>query len=198
MSNTERITAAEFLARTTVTPAGKRMIAQAQQPVVQDNGNLFPGIKPTFYIGIDPGVNVGFALWQARQAATPGRFIEVNTLTFWTTIFRLNKLVAEFGATKLRVRIEDVRGNKPTFSEREGNSHVRERMSQNIGSNKRDCQLLIEYLDHKGIPNDAIVPKASRNGTAGKVGAELFNGVIGFPTRSSQHARDAAKLVLGL
>jgi len=150
-----------------------------------------------FYIGIDPGKNTGFALWERRVQGIPGRFVEVNTLTFWSTIRRLEKLVREFGAAALKVRIEDVRANKPTFSEREGNAAVRERMSQNVGSNKRDCQLIIDFLDEQRIPYEALPPRARAAGK-GKVQASYFAGMTGFPTRSSEHSRDAAYLVAGL
>ncbi len=152
-------------------------------------------------IGLDPGKNTGFAIWQPRRIVAdrpyPGQFIEVSTLTFWTAIRRLEKLVREFGAAALHVRIEDVRANKPTFSDKVGNARVRENISQKVGSNKRDCQLLIEFLEDSGIPYTALPPRKRATGK-GKVTAEFFKGVKGFPTRSTEHSRDAAALVIDL
>jgi hypothetical protein len=213
MGQQQKMTAAELVAYNKLTPAqrdimresgmslAELMATKSAAPAPTAPPKKYPNDVPRppaqLYIGIDPGKNTGFALWKPTLARVPGRFVEVNTLTFVATIRRFEKLAREFGAGNLRVRIEDVRANKPTFSEKEGSAAVRERMSQNIGANKRDCELLIDFLEELGIPYDALPPRKRATG-AGKVTQEFFSGILGFPERSSQHARDAGYLVVGL
>lgn len=195
-----KMSAAEFKARTTTTPAGQRQFSSAPSrpaPQVQPTGNLYAGVRPVMLVGLDPGVATGFALWHARQGATPGRFLEVNTLTFWQAVRRIEKLVREFGPAAIRVRVENPNGNRPTFDKDVAGAKRREKIAQNVGSNKRDAQLLIGLCEDLGIPYDAIVPQA-KGGPAGKIGMEHFKGAPGFPAKCSQHARDASALVIGL
>jgi len=125
----------------------------------------------------------------------PAQFVEVATYTFVQAVRRLEQLVRDFGPVGLRVRIEDVRGKVGIFRQREkGGEAVQDRMAQNIGSNKRDCQLLCDFMTELGIEFDALKPTPKKVG--GKITKEYFAGVRGFPARTSQHARDAARLVL--
>ncbi|TGE08273.1 hypothetical protein [Hymenobacter fodinae] len=136
------------------------------------------------HVGIDPGVNVGFALSWA------GELLQLQTLDFWSAIDEL-RLLAE--GAQLHVYIENPNVNKPTFFKKGANSvAVRENISQKVGSNKRDAQLLIQFVERLGVKVLAMPPRK-----AGKITAAGFKQLTGWAQSSSQHARDAAMLVLG-
>ena len=136
------------------------------------------------FIGIDPGANTGFAIWDAIHK----KIVFTKTYTFWDCIEHLillnNKPNFDFV-----VVIEKPSGNKPTFSHHTRN---REKISQNVGENKRDEKLIVDFCVRNEIPVFPITPgKYSMTGM--KQGA--FNEHTGYLGSTSGHARDAAMLV---
>ena len=83
-------------------------------------GSIFQTMRPLLYIGIDPGQNTGFAIWQPRSGTFTGKYVEVVTYSFVQAVRRLESMAREFGASKIRVRIEDVRGKVNIFRQRQG------------------------------------------------------------------------------
>ncbi len=145
-----------------------------------------------YYIGIDGGVNTGFAVWNS----TTKRFRELDTYSFWEAIDRIDHYINELRDNKilLEVVIEDVTQNKPTFNRGAHNQSVYNKMSQNVGANKRDCTLISEYCELNEVPIHKIRPtKASLT----KLDSETFKKITGYEGRSSSHARDAGCLVFG-
>lgn len=131
------------------------------------------------YIGIDPGVETGFAYYESFYKRFILRTGKIHEAMQWV----LN--VSEYG--DCLVRFEDARLRKYF-----GNSG-REKL-QGAGSVKRDCKIWEDFLtDHK-IKFEKVSPK--QKGV--KVTAEYFKKITGYSERSSQHARDAAMLIVGL
>lgn len=139
-------------------------------------------------VGIDAGISTGFAV------SLDKKLIEVTTLTFWETVEKIKMLHDNFkNDHKITVVIEDVTQNKPTFN-RGVNAQANTRISQNVGSNKRDCQLMIEYCENLGLSVLRVRPtKASMT----KLKAEEFKRITGWQGSTSSHSRDAGILLLG-
>lgn len=167
----------------------------------------------TLFIGIDPGVKTGVCNY------SKGKITELLTLNFWETVDYLARLGsiqkqdAQTDPFKLKVVIEDPNFNKPIFEDSKffrdlrtlansGNWQKLEeavksrgKQGQNIGSNKREAQLLIEYCKRQNIE---VTQRPPVKGHLAKMDAVKFELITGYKKRSSQHARDAAGLVFGL
>jgi hypothetical protein len=144
------------------------------------------------FIGIDPGVNTGVAVWNS----TKGRFEKLLTLSFWEAIKFLEdtaNVAQEFMPRK--IIMEDPNMKSPTFK-RKGVFGAREnKISQNVGSNKRDAQLLQEKCKSLGFNVVCIAPGANKYIN---LNAKQFQLNTRCMLQSSQHSRDAAAYVWGL
>jgi len=141
-------------------------------------------------IGIDPGVKTGLAV------INHGLLEKVMTLDFWNAIKHVEAYLEELKTTHeidIRVYIEDPNLNKPVF-DRGQRGRKALNIAQKVGSNKRDAQLLIEFCNLRELPVLAVRPVA---GPFTKMTAEFFKRQTGWNGRTSQHARDAAGLILG-
>jgi len=141
------------------------------------------------YIGLDPGVNTGMAIWDPHKKI----ITYAKTLSFWDVIQKLMILKDE--EPELHVVIENPAGNKPVFRTKfagqTGNDRVMDKITQNIGSNKRDGQLLAEFCANANIPLTLVTPSKK------KYTKETFEKLTRYTTLTSQHSRDAAMLVWG-
>ena len=137
------------------------------------------------YVGIDPGVDTGFATYN-----TETKEHAISTLTFWKTIYAINAIQS---LGDLTVVVENPNLNKPVFF-RGLNAMKNLRVAQNVGANKRDAQLLIDYCKDRKIPLIEVRP--SKN-TYTKLSVEQFEEIFGITDRTSQHARDAMMLIFG-
>jgi hypothetical protein len=134
-----------------------------------------------YIIGIDPGVNTGFAVWDNRARRL--KKVETNIACYVENICRVG-----FGTGKtVLVRFEDARLR--TWFGKAGKEQL-----QGAGSIKRDCQRWEEFLTYYDIPFEEVAPKNNRT----KMTAEEFKRLTGWNERTSSHARDAAMLVFGL
>lgn len=134
------------------------------------------------WIGIDPGVHTGFAVWNG------GRFTELGTYPLHRAFLRLLDIME---ADDVHVVFEDARLRKwipreATISEARGRA-------QGAGSVKRDCAIWEAICRYYRLPFDALPPKAGMT----KLSADAFARLTGWATRTSNHARDAAMLVFG-
>ena len=138
------------------------------------------------FIGIDPGVSTGYALWEDDK-------LYVDTGTFWSVVGTLEQFGrdARPEGTEIVVVIEDPNLNRPVFP-RGVNPAMMLKVAQNVGANKRDAQLLIEWAESWELEVRRVRPVSK------KWDAETFQKITGYNGRTSQHARDAAKLVYGL
>jgi|13_taG_2_1085334.scaffolds.fasta_scaffold25599_3 hypothetical protein len=130
----------------------------------------------TLIIGIDPGVNTGFAIKDLDSK----RYIEVKTVKLHTAFEKINDLKNKF---KLYVVVEDARKRK-WFGKTS-----RERL-QGAGSVKRDSKAWEDFLIDKKIPHRLQAPKAT------KVNPDWFKKVTYYEGRTSIHAREAGMIIL--
>ena len=141
-------------------------------------------------IGIDPGVKTGFAVTKDKK------IIEILTLDFWKTIERIN-YYHQLG-DRVKIYIENPNGNKPVFVKAGANSSQSYvKIGQNVGSNKREASLLIEYCKINNIEVVPVIPKKKAI-SSGKIKEGYFKKITGYDKRCSQHGRDALMLIFGL
>lgn len=148
------------------------------------------------FIGIDPGVNTGFAVWKS-EACNPGYFELLTTWSFWETIEALETyhVRSYLEEEELLVVLEDPNQNAPVWVRpgQQGRTHVK--IGQNVGMNKRDAQLLADYCFRKKIN---IVLRKPQPGSMTKLSAESFKNITKFTRRTSEHSRDAGMLVFDM
>lgn len=133
-------------------------------------------------VGIDPGVKTGLAIWSRETRALTA----VETLGI-TQAMTLIRTMADVGSLH-SVRFEDAR-LRTWFGAR-----GREAL-QGAGSIKRDCSIWQEFLSGLvGVPFLPVSPQAKGR----KLDAAAFKRLTGWQGRTSEHARDAALLVIGL
>lgn len=141
------------------------------------------------YIGIDPGEFTGVALWRRDT-----KLLELHTFSFWQAIDFLTQQI-EFckkNDIHLKVVLEDVNKNKPIFEKKgANNTAMMLRIAQNVGSNKRDGTLMEVFVERNGIEVILVKP------TTSKWSISYFQKITRYKGLTSQHARDAAKLVYG-
>lgn len=139
-------------------------------------------------VGIDPGTNTGFAVWDCIA----GEFAALDTLGFWSAYQRVLQLAATH--ERLLAVVEDPSGNKPVFPRNLTMKEVKIKLhiAQSVGGNKREAQLLIKGLRRAGIPVKTVTPRD------GKWNAETFAKITGYQGRTNEHKRDAGRLVVGM
>lgn len=132
----------------------------------------------TVHVGIDPGVQTGFASWDAEEKG----FLAIDTLMIHEAMDRV--LVLHRAGVLHSVTYEDARLRKWLGSK--GTEAL-----QGAGSIKRDCAIWADFLGSHGIAYRGIAPQAG----ATKWPADQFKRITGWAGRTSNHARDAAILV---
>lgn len=140
------------------------------------------------FIGIDPGENTGFAVWDSEDRT----FREISTLKLHEAMekvraYRDASLYPQ--ARSLAVVFEDARQRK-WFKKETSSSEYRGKL-MGAGAAKRDAKIWEEFLCSLGVPYEAHKPQAG--GT--KWEAEYFARITGYTGRTSEHSRDAALLV---
>jgi hypothetical protein len=143
--------------------------------------------RAELFIGIDPGVETGYAVW-SRSA---GRFTELQTLSFWEAYDR----ITSFPTDGVEVFIENPDSKRAMYVRTEAVEfqRQRERVAKNIGSNRREASLLIERLIALGYRVTAVSPTKEA-----KWNAQIFKRLTNYQGRTSQHTRDAGRLVFGM
>lgn len=137
--------------------------------------------KPKFYIGIDCGVDTGFAVWKMETR----RLIVVSTLMIHQGLDE-TRLWRESADGNIFVRVEDAR--KRTWFGISGPERWK-----GAGSICRDSKIWEEFLKDENIPHEMVAPKNNRT----KLKSEQFLVFTGWKDRTSEHSRDAAMLVYG-
>ena len=132
-------------------------------------------------IGIDPGVNTGFAIWDVKKQSL--KKVESNIAFYVEEICKIG-----FGTgLKILVRFEDARLR--TWFGKAGREQL-----QGAGSIKRDCSRWEEFLTHNQIPFEQVAPRNNRT----KMSANEFKRLTGWVSKTNEHSRDAAMLIFGL
>lgn len=134
--------------------------------------------KQRVYVGIDPGVKTGMAVWLPSSKS----FLSIETTKIVPALLKVHELTDNYNVI---VIIEDarlVRFNIDTHK------------AQGAGSVKRDVGIWEETLKDWGIeaqfkrPNKAIT----------KLSAKVFAQYTRYKGATSSHARDAAMLVYNI
>ena len=135
------------------------------------------------YIGIDPGVNTGFAVWDTTRR----QFLRVETLRITEALLAVLSL--QEGGGELWLIFEDARQRK-WLPRETSNSEYRGKL-MGAGSVKRDCDIWEEFCTAHHIAFSALPPRKGLT----KWTPESFARQTGWTGRTSNHARDAAMLV---
>lgn len=138
-------------------------------------------------IGIDPGVNTGFAVSES------GKLLRVECMTAVEAEDCVMQCVILCGEANVFVHVEDARlrawfGGMDAKQKKYG-ACVRE----GVGSVKRDCHRWQEFLSYHDIPHVLIAPKNNKT----KMNADQFKAITKWQGRTNGHGRDAAMLVFG-
>ena len=142
--------------------------------------------KNNVWIGIDPGVHTGVALWDGD------RLTIVETLPLHAALLRV-KFLAElysFNGNGVTVVFEDARQRKWYGTMTASRDRAR---LQGAGSVKRDAGIWEDFCKDYGIRYIAVAPKNNMT----KTDPQFFARLTGWKARCSEHARDAAMLVYG-
>lgn len=136
------------------------------------------------WIGIDPGEHTGFAVWDSKKKS----FLDVRTLHLHQA---LNGVITRSLEEEVTVVFEDARQRK--YLPREKNVSEYRGKLMGAGSICRDCTIWEETLKDYGIKYHALPPQRGMT----KLSEDYFKTLTGWTGRTSNHARDAAMLVLG-
>lgn len=136
----------------------------------------------SIYIGIDPGVNTGFAVLNKGT----------GSLALYTLMLHEGFDLARSLKNEIKyVVIED-----PNLWTHFHNSKNAKEKMQGAGSIKRDYKAWVDFLTSEGIEFKSVRPDKTRNKLAKD--KNKFKQITGYNHRSTEHARVAGMLVFGL
>jgi hypothetical protein len=154
--------------------------------IIRDNKKI--------YIGIDPGIVSGFAVWSCEKR----QFLTIEGLKIYEVFECLLELdthnpVDLFNKQKtgIHVRIEDPNTWIPF---RMSDPHKNAMQTQGAGAVKQTFKHILQYLEDKGIEHTKIKIQGVRK----KVGAKEFRNQTKWAGLTNEHGRDAAWLVYDL
>lgn len=134
------------------------------------------------FIGIDPGTKTGLAVWNCDKK----RFELVRTCGIVNAMKTVEMLIKTSDFKVEGIVIEDARKRK-WFGANAGAK------AQGAGSIKRDCSIWEEFC--VGLKVSYLFKEPSAGTT--KISVRVFSKLSGYAGKTSNHARDAAMLVLG-
>jgi len=134
-------------------------------------------------IGIDTGVNTGFAV--AVDEGNGGKLIHVKCLTITMAMVEVVNYINAYGRSDIKLFIEDARLRTWFTGGRE--------KAQGVGSIKRDAQIWEEWCKENEINYLMVHPKANVT----KLKAIAFKKLTQWTEVTNEHSRDAAMLVFG-
>lgn len=136
-----------------------------------------------FLIGIDCGVNTGFAVYSKIDK----KIVEIDSYKIHYALTR----ITYWSKFSILVRVEDARLR--TWIPQQKNEKAERGRREGAGSVKRDATIWQDFLEDSGIDFEMVAPKHNKT----KIGADYFKKVTGYTSQTNQHARDAAMLVYG-
>jgi len=139
-------------------------------------------------IGVDPGLHTGFGVWDSLNK----RLLQCRALPIHRALEEVLALKTSFG--EVVVIFEDARLRTWFGSADARQLKYGAAIREGVGSVKRDCVILEEFLTDYRIPFAARKPLAG--GT--KWPAVQFARATGWQPKTNEHGRDAAMLVFGL
>jgi len=131
-----------------------------------------------YVIGIDPGKKTGFAVYDRSQK----KLIEVESTNFCSLIFDVD---IRFHPDMVYKVIIEKPKTKQMFHKKASPT-----MGVNVGMNRREAELLIEWFELKAYNVVASKP-------LGKVDKDRFKKLTGWQGRTNEHSRDAGMLAYG-
>lgn len=137
-------------------------------------------MRDLIVVGIDPGVNTGFAIYSQEQK----QLLKVESMAIHLAILEIRELHQLYGE-KLFVRIEDPNTYIPYKNVQQSSSRL-----QGAGSIKRDCKIWVDLLDHQKIRYELVSLRSSLK----KLTSETFKNYTKWKQKTNEHGRDAAML----
>lgn len=131
-----------------------------------------------YIIGIDPGKNTGFGVWDAKLE----KFSYLGTIDFWTAV---DLLRAYDPRDVIRVIVELPQTKHVWHGSK--NVATAQRTGVNVGGALREAELLAEFCSRRGL---SIITKPP----AGKIDAAKFRDLTGYKGATNEHTRDAGML----
>lgn len=155
-----------------------------------DEITILRPMKKRFVVGIDPGVNTGFALWD--RLTTEIRMM--HTWDFWKVIDWFRTGPISIDPNNYFVIIETPNAARTLYARKDDQSEGRgrERMASNVGSNRREAELLADGIERLGFEVRRVTP------TRSKWTAADLKRKTGITQRTNEHVRDAIALVYGI
>ena len=153
----------------------------SQSDVLRQQKRIGDDVRMKIMIGIDTGVNTGFAV--AADRGNGGELEQVESLSITQAMLKVQHQVQTWGIQNVCLYIEDARQRTWFTGGRE--------KAQGVGSVKRDAQIWEDWCKEQGYLFKMIHPQ--NNST--KYKAETFQRITGWLGRTNEHARDAAMLV---
>lgn len=134
-------------------------------------------------IGIDPGKNTGFAVWDKQQQ----QITVLQTLDFWQAYAAVQAYPAD--TTLIKIEVPDT---IKVWSENKSVSSMSKmatasKVATNVGGVIMQAELLADGCKRLGYRVEKVHPK-------GKVDADYFKRVTGYVGRTNEHSRDAGML----
>jgi len=150
-------------------------------------------MKPLFFLGIDPGVKTGLAVWNVEEQD----FEALCTSDFWAVYDE----VMLHDTKEVVIIIEDPGRISKTWHAASSKSVAAE-IGRRVGANCEQARLLIERFTELGYTVHSYVPtgKTKRGGAwkKSKEAAKHFKDITGYEGRTNEHTRDAGMMVYGL
>lgn len=141
-------------------------------------------MKSRITIGIDPGKKTGIAVMENNTLRL------LVTLDFWGTY----NFVRDYPVSAVRAIIIEDTSDLPVFqrNRKADNWGAIAATGRNIGAVCREALLLAEGFQRSGYN----VIKKSRNPKTPKLSSRQFRQLTGWMSRTNQHERDAATLLI--
>ena len=137
-------------------------------------------MKLDFAIGIDPGVNTGYAIWNTKEK----RFESLGSGSI-LEVMRMLEPYAVFGKNVFFIENPNLRKWYGSNS----NSKL-----QGAGSIKRDYSIWLEWFRYMGAEFVEVAPKNIKT----KINQETFRSLTKWAEKTNSHSRDAGMIVFGI
>jgi hypothetical protein len=140
-------------------------------------------------IGIDPDlVKSGVA------EVVNGEIVNLHALAF-PQLIEFAKLQYK-NNEQIEFIVEEVEADKATYKRKDTNQNQMLKIAQNVGQVKGVKRVLVECLQHEGIPVRLVKPLKGIYKKKAKADAKFFNQLTGWTGSSNEDKRDAGLLAL--
>ena len=141
-------------------------------------------------IGIDPDlVKSGVAV------VDNGELVRLYAMSF-PELVEFAKCQHLSNSQNIEFIVEEVEADKTTYQRQGTNQHQMRKIAQNVGQVKGVKRVLVECLQHEGIPVRLVKPLKGHYKKKAKQDAKFFNQLTGWAGNSNEDKRDAGLLAL--